>query len=93
MNCQTSRLEGILQDRIGKFSYKDMVVKRPSGMTAFQEWLRSHNIKEAKEDKGKYISVKHPAGWTKNRDLAEKPDILLVPVELALKIETLGYIS
>lgn len=92
MNYQTSRLEGILRDRIGRFSYKEMVVKRPSGMTVFQEWLRSHDIKEEKEDKGKYISVKHPAAWTKNRELAEKPDILLIPVELALKIETLGYI-
>lgn len=92
MNCQTSRLEGILRDRISKFSYKEMVAERPSGMTIFQEWLRFHNIKEEKEDKELHISVKHPAAWTKNRAFAEKPDMLLIPVELALKIETLGYI-
>lgn len=77
-------LRGIIKERTITFSYTDLVQKRPSGMTKFQEWLRTQGIKEGKEPMDGYVEIKHPYDWT------GKP-LLLVPVELAIKIATLGY--
>jgi hypothetical protein len=85
-------LQGILRDRISRFSYGELTRKRPSGMTRLQEWLRSQGIQEEMDDREGFVTVKHPAAWTRMKNFTEKPHLLLVPQELAIKIETLGYI-
>lgn len=86
-------LGGILKERTSRFSYRDLTLKKPSGMTQFQEWLRSHGIKEGTEPKDGYVCVPHPQPWTKSMIWKDtKPtQLLLIPGELAIKIATLGH--
>lgn len=85
-------LQGILRDRISRFSYEDLTRKRPSGMTRMQEWLRSQGIREEMDDGEGFVTVEHPAAWTSDRGIGTRRHLLLVPQELAIKIKTLGYI-
>lgn len=91
MNSRTSwpELENILRERVGDFSYDDLTKRRRSGMTRFQEWLRSHGIREGRDDREGYVTLAHPAAWARHE---APPQLLLVPQELAIKIETLGHI-
>lgn len=95
-------LNKVLKDKINGLEYQDLVGKRPSGMTKLQEWFRQNGIKEVLEDETwdeiRHIRIKHPVSWTlessngTSRAWMIQNHVLLIPRELALKIETLGFV-
>jgi hypothetical protein len=86
-------LQKILRNRLAGFSYEDLTKVRPSGMTRMQEWLRTQGIREERETREGYVSIPHPAAWTKwEVSCGKSIHLLLVPTELAVKITTLGHI-
>lgn len=94
-------LKKALKDKINGLTYRDLVDRRSSGMTTLQEWFRKNGIKEVLEDEpwnhDRHIRIKHPVAWTLAswhdglRTARSQNHMLLVPRELALKIETLGF--
>jgi len=94
-------LKKALKGKINDLTYQDLVGRRPSGMTRLQEWFRQNGIKEVLEDEpwddGRHIRISHPVAWTLSswhggpRTVRNQSYMLLVPKELALKIETLGF--
>lgn len=94
-------LKKVLKDKINGLKYLDLVGQRPSGMTRLQEWFRQNGIKEVLEDEpwdeNRHIRIKHPVAWTLAswhggpRTVTSQNHMLLVPRDLALKIETLGF--
>lgn len=90
-------LNKALRARINDLTYQDLVGRRPSGMTKLQEWFRKHGMKEVAEndpwDEKTHVRLDHPVPWTlEHRTMARQTRLLLVPKELALKIETLGFV-
>jgi hypothetical protein len=86
-------LHDILKKKLAGFSYEELTRVRPSGMTRMQEWLRTQGIREERETKEGYVSIPHPAAWTKGEaSYGKSIHLLLVPTELAIKITTLGHI-
>lgn len=89
------RLQKALDDKMRwGFNYEELTNRRRSGMTDAQRWLRKLGIKEldgepTKEQRDRWAVVDHPAPWTVAKRMGTKV-YLLVPKELAVKVETLG---
>ena len=90
-------LNKALRAKINTLTYEDLVGRSPGGMTKLQEWFRKHGMKEVTEkdpwDEETHIRLDHPVPWAlEHRTMSRQKRLLLVPRDLALKIETLGFI-
>lgn len=88
-------LDRVVKDRVRDFDYRDLTVKLPCGMTKAQRYFRGFNIKEVvgdptNEQRESHVVVDHPATWTVLPQFGDKKAYLLVPKELAIKVELTG---
>lgn len=90
-------LNKALKTKINTLTYEDLVGRNPGGMTKLQEWFREHSMKEVDEndpwDQETHVRLDHPVPWTlEYKTTVRQTRLLLVPRDLALKIETLGFV-